>query len=81
MRNFNAFDWFALAVLAIGGLNWGLIGAFNFNLVSALLGDMTVLTRVVYGLVGLSALYVTFMAFTVPENTYERTAGGRVVHP
>lgn len=48
------------AVLLIaGGLNWGLVGAFGFDLVAALLGEMTAGARLVYVLVGLSALYQT----------------------
>ena len=65
MRNFSAFDWTALAILIIGGINWGTIGAFDINLVSALFGDMTILTRVIYALVGASALYTIFAALSV----------------
>jgi len=47
----------ALGLLIVGGLNWALVGLFRFDLVAALLGDMTVPTRVVYVLVGLAAVY------------------------
>lgn len=50
-------DKIALALIIIGAINWGLIGLFNFNLVSLLFGDMTVLSRIVYSLVGLSGLW------------------------
>ena len=40
----------------IGSLNWGLVGLFDFNLVSFLFGDMTLLSRVIYSLVGISAI-------------------------
>jgi uncharacterized protein len=43
-------------LLVVGGLNWGLVGAFDFDLVATLFGDMTALSRVVYILVGLSAV-------------------------
>ena len=46
-----------LLLLIVGGLNWGLVGAFEFELVAALFGEMSVLSRIVYGLVGLSALW------------------------
>ena len=46
-----------LLLLVVGGLNWGLVGLFGFNLVAALLGDMSLLSRAVYTLVGLSALW------------------------
>jgi uncharacterized membrane protein YuzA (DUF378 family) len=48
--------WIAVALVIIGGLNWLLVGAFNFDLVSTLFGYMSVFSRVVYILVGLSAI-------------------------
>lgn len=47
----------ALVLVMIGGLNWGLIGLFDFNLVSALFGVDSILTNIVYVLVGIAALY------------------------
>ena len=44
-------------LLVVGGLNWLLVGAFNFDLVATLLGDMSALSRVVYLLVGVSAVF------------------------
>jgi uncharacterized protein len=46
-----------LFLLIVGGLNWGLVGLFGFDLVAALFGEMTLLSRVVYALVGVSALW------------------------
>lgn len=43
-------------LVIIGALNWGLIGLFNINLVALLFGEMTVLARIVYTLVGLAAI-------------------------
>ena len=51
----------AMVVLVIGGLNWGLVGLFQFNLVTTLFGVGSTLTNVVYILVGLSAVYVAAM--------------------
>ncbi len=48
----------ALVLVIVGGLNWALVGVFNFDLVAAIFGNMTVLSRIVYTLVGLSAIYV-----------------------
>lgn len=59
---FNAIDWTAFALVIIGGLNWGLVGFFNFDLVAAIFGDGSALSRIVYSLVGLSALYMAFAA-------------------
>ena len=56
----NFLRYFAYALVLIGALNWGLIGLFNLNLVSVIFGDMTLLARIVYILVGLSALIATF---------------------
>jgi uncharacterized membrane protein YuzA (DUF378 family) len=53
----NAIDWVAMVLLIVGGLDWGLIGLFGFNLVAAIFGEMTVASRIVYALVGLSALW------------------------
>lgn len=50
----------ALILVIIGGLNWGLVGLLNFDLVAAIFGNMSVISRVVYTLVGLSAILVAF---------------------
>ena len=55
-------DLIAVALLIVGGLNWGLVAIARFDLVAALsgleFGETNALTRIVYGLVGLSAVYV-----------------------
>jgi len=53
----KAFDAVTFILVIIGGLNWGLVGLFAFNLVNFIFGDMSALSRLVYILVGLSALY------------------------
>jgi uncharacterized protein len=50
----------SVVLVVVGGLNWGLVGLFNFNLVSALFGT-GFLANVVYDLVGLAAVYVAFV--------------------
>ncbi len=52
----KAVHMIAFILVIIGGLNWGLVGAFNFNLVSYLLGSMPVIANTVYVLVGISAI-------------------------
>ena len=47
----------AFILVIVGGLNWGLIGIFDFDLVARLFGEMTYLTRIVYTLVGISAIF------------------------
>jgi len=53
----RALNVITLVLLIVGGLNWGLVGLFDFNLVSAIFGDMTLLSRIIYVLVGISALW------------------------
>jgi len=48
----------AFILLIIGGLNWGLVGLFNFDLVAAIFKAMSIVSRIIYVLVGLSAVYV-----------------------
>ena len=50
-------DKIALALVIIGAINWGLIGFFRFDLVATLFGDMSILSRIVYSLVGISGLW------------------------
>ena len=60
MRN-KLLDCIALTIAIIGAINWGLIGFLDFNLVAAIFGSMSWLSRIIYGLVGLCGLYlITF---------------------
>lgn len=56
-RRLGAFDWLAMVLMIIGGINWGLVGLMNIDLVASLFGEGTTAARVVYALVGLAALY------------------------
>ncbi|HOF42417.1 MAG TPA: DUF378 domain-containing protein [Candidatus Moranbacteria bacterium] len=58
MNRLNIVDWIAIVILIVGGLNWGLVGLFDFDLVAAIFGRMSVLSRLIYILVGISAVYV-----------------------
>ena len=53
----KALNLVTLILLIVGGLNWGLVGAFEFDLVAAIFGDGSALSRLVYVLVGLSGLW------------------------
>ena len=53
----RALNIVTLLLLIVGGLNWGLVGLFGFDLVATLFGDMSLLSRIVYVIVGISALY------------------------
>lgn len=52
--------WLVFILLVIGGLNWGLIGFFGYDVIAAILGDMTTIAKVFYALIGLAALYELF---------------------
>ena len=57
-------DKIALLLIIIGALNWGLIALFEFDLVATLFGYMSVISRIVYGLVGLSGLWGIKLLFS-----------------
>ncbi len=59
---FSTTDRVAFSVVAIGGLNWGLIGAFSFDPVATLLGDQSMSARITYLLFGLSSIYAMYTA-------------------
>lgn len=67
MNKLNALDWIALVLVIVGGLNWGLVGFFKFDLVAAIFGDMSALSRVVYALVGLSAVYLAAVSMKLAK--------------
>lgn len=54
----KALHMVAYGLLWVGGLNWGLIGLFNFNLVNAVLGSMPTVEKLVYVLVGAATVYI-----------------------
>ncbi len=56
-------DTAALILIIIGALNWGLIGFFRFDLVATLFGDMSVLSRIVYALVGIAGIWGITLLF------------------
>ena len=56
-------DKIALVLVIIGAINWGLIGIFNFNLVETIFGGFSVLSRIIYILVGISGLWCIRLIF------------------
>lgn len=60
----NPLEWISAIVLIVGGLNWGLVGLFEFDLVAELFGEefgtTNALTRLIYIVVGASAIYTLF---------------------
>jgi hypothetical protein len=60
----SVIGWIAFVLVIVGGLNWGLVGLLNFDLVAFLFGSMSLLARIVYTLVGVGALYMIISAAT-----------------
>ena len=58
----GALDWISMALLIVGGVNWGLVGLANVDVVAVLFGEMSALSRVVYVLVGMAALYTMYIS-------------------
>ena len=56
--NTKGLDYTVLTIAIIGAINWGLIGFFRIDLVSLIFGEMSLLSRIVYSIVGLSGLYL-----------------------
>lgn len=54
----RGLDYTLLTFVLIGAINWGLIGFFRFDLVAFLFGNMSWISRIVYGIVGISGLYL-----------------------
>jgi len=67
----NFLKYTAYVLVLIGALNWGLVGIFGFDLVAAIFGDMTVMSRIIYSLVGLSAI-ITALTIHHCERIEER---------
>ncbi len=59
----KVIDTIALILVIIGAINWGLIGFFNFNLVDTIFGEMSIVSRIIYGLVGISGLWAIKLLF------------------
>lgn len=67
---YRPLDWAAFALIIIGAINWGLIGAFDFNLVAKIFGDASTISNMIFILVGLAGLYTAYMLWirTIYEN-------------
>ena len=72
----RTLNWISLVLVIVGGLNWGLVGLFDFDLVDALFGSVPALARTVYTLVGLAAAYMIYYAVRV-----EAHVGAPTGHP
>lgn len=57
MLKLKTLNIITLILVIIGAINWGLIGLFRYDLVSSIFGDMSMLTRIIFGIVGIAGLY------------------------
>ncbi|WP_018661889.1 DUF378 domain-containing protein [Heyndrickxia acidiproducens] len=69
----SAVQRIALVLTIIGAINWGLIGFFNFDLVAAIFGDNSALSRIIYGIIGICGLINLGLLFK-PDTESERSA-------
>lgn len=76
----KALNMIAHVLVIIGGLNWGLIGLFDFNVVSALFGIDTWFSSLVYIVVGLSALWSIYTIYPLSKGTEVMHHGGQQAH-
>ncbi len=53
----KTLDYISLVLVVVGAINWGLIGLFDIDLVRVIFGEMSMLSRIVYILVGIGGLY------------------------
>lgn len=63
MKKMNVLDWVALIILALGGLNWGLVGLFEYDIIANVFGDLSTVSKAIYVLVGAAAVYMIASAF------------------
>ncbi len=67
-------DWVSIILVVVGALNWGLVGLFEFDLVAAIFGRLSVLSRIVYVLVALAGVYL--LVTTSTRSSQRSTLGG-----
>lgn len=65
----SGIGWAAMILVVIGALNWALVGLFDWNLVAAIFGRLTVVTRIIYVLVGAAGLYMIFVSPRLTQPT------------
>lgn len=73
MKKKGLLEWLAEILVVIGGLNWGLVGAFQLDVVSKLLGAGTI-AKAVYILVGIAALYIVIFVWLLPQGDKKKAS-------
>lgn len=72
---YTALDLVAYTLVIIGAINWGLVGAFDFNLVTELFGTTSAISDIIFILVGIAGLY---LLYSVSMNAYEHSPNDTV---
>ena len=77
----KAIDYIVLVLVIIGAINWGLVGFFGLDLVAFLFGSMSVLSRIIYAVIGICGLYaISFCAVSYTHlDVYKRQVSVPVV--
>ncbi|HTH71914.1 MAG TPA: DUF378 domain-containing protein [Candidatus Pristimantibacillus sp.] len=66
-------DILAYLLVIVGGINWGLVGFFNYNLVTRIFGESTSVTRIIYAAIGLAAIYLLYSFMRVNRPDKDKT--------
>lgn len=75
----SGLTWLSVVLVVIGALNWALVGLFDFNLVAAIFGDQSIISRIIYAVVGLAGIYIAVDAATrLNEPVHRRTTSAGV---
>lgn len=73
MRNTRVINLLSLILVIVGGVNWGLVAIFGFDPLAPILGGYdSIITRLVYGAVGLAALWTFYAYLMTPGEDYDR---------
>ncbi len=63
MKDAGILSFIAFVIVLIGGINWGLIGLFRLDVIGAILGNMSLLSRLAYIIIGVAAGYLIYMRY------------------
>jgi hypothetical protein len=74
-RRWSGLDWVAIVLVVIGALNWGLVGLFKFDLVAAVFGGLSALSRIIYVVVAIAGLYLLSVAIKYQHDTHVHPPG------
>jgi uncharacterized membrane protein YuzA (DUF378 family) len=73
-QQFNTMYSLAVMLVIAGGINWGLTGLFHFDVIAFIFGPMTIITRLIYSLIGVSSFYVLYTNATIRDIAEPRLA-------